>query len=316
MGGYIYNGFKMNVSNFETAYASLRNLRPLFEVVKKNRITRKMAYLTACNIDNHFIEQTGDYKSSLFSDNEQIKEASKILDQLPYIMHANSLHAFIDDIKSSFNNYIYGINSDSPISFAWEQLNAMVKSNKTPYRVADGVDFSMSVYLFEDNNRFYASLPVKDIRDTKKIFLSNPIFEEYMYHSDINDLEELGITREEYEERLQFWKRVGGSSLSNGLEYQLTNNDLIFHPDHEDIVKVLPSVEKRATRLSKILVTPPAPPEGMEPNKVISYILDYLYSDEHLKRVNEAKEYLINILPEITLDNVNSYQDVHISHTP
>ena len=168
MGGITYNGFKLNVENFQAAMSFLKKIKPEFEKLKNTIIKEKLVKNTVKNIDYYIADQNG-YSPLSFMRKENFQKIHDDLNNIDAFSLYPHLRCFVDDIKNIFSNYYYQINNERPISYAWQQLKIQMESERTPYRVTDGLDTSMSVFLFEKDGQFYLQLPIKDIRKEKAI---------------------------------------------------------------------------------------------------------------------------------------------------
>lgn len=298
MGGFTYNGFKLNITDFPSVFNFLKEVKKEFELYKKSEICRHIAHLTIDNIDNYILKENN-IRNIFGFKNKDVAFALETMNNIPTLSLPPHLRCFLEDITNIYQNYNIRLNADSPISLAWWQLKTMLDTEKTPYNVADSVDLSMSLYLFEKDNQFYLQLPIKDIKDAKNILLSFPVIEDYSYNSDYEDYTDAN----EREERFKLWRGLSEKSLNEGLEYHLTNNDLYYHPKAEELEKFIISKEDRAKRLSKN-ITNIIPPKDLKQSEIISFILDYQSGDEYKTRLQENYELLLTVLPDIDVSNI------------
>lgn len=305
MGGYVYNGFKVNANSFQDVFSILKGLKPEFEAYKKTLIQKHLTNLTVNNIDSYCLKKHNISNRYAFNDNE-FDSILKILRNIDKIKFPSYLRCFLDDTINIYENYKYNSQEDKPITLAWQQLKTMIATEKTPYRVSEGIDLSMSIYLFEKDNVYYLALPVKDISMAKKILLNHNAIEEYGYNSNQdygND-----VDYENAKDCLEFWKTISKTSLSEGLEYQLTDNQVLFS-DANILEKYIPSIQERAIRISKE-ITKIDIPKDTKPYNMFSAIVDYQNSDEYRNELQKNKDEIMKILPVVDGNNICHTYDV------
>ena len=303
MGGFTYNGFKLNITDFPSVFNFLKEVKKEFELYKKSEICRHIAHLTIDNIDNYILKENN-IRNIFGFKNKDVAFALETMNNIPTLSLPPHLRCFLEDITNIYQNYNIRLNADSPISLAWWQLRTMLATEKTPYNVSDSVDLSMSLYLFEKDNQFYLQLPIKNIKDAKNILLSFPVIEEYSYYSD----DETYTDANEREERFKLWRELSKKSLNEGLEYHLIDNDLYYHPKAEELENFIISKEDRAKKLAKNITTI-IPPKDLKQSEIIPFMLDYQNGEEYKSRMKENYELLLTILPDIDVSNITQEYD-------
>lgn len=163
----------------------------------------------------------------------------------------------------------------------------------------------MSVFLFEKDGQFYLQLPIKNIKKAKDILLQQKEIEDFSYFSDNEDID---IPREEYQKRYELWSMLSKYSLNEGLEYVLSDNQLLHYPK-DGFEDFIPPLEKRAKFIAKE-ITKIIVPENINKDDTFTYIHEYIYSDEYKKEIEKNKQILMRLLPELNENNLrNDYSD-------